>query len=295
MKDFRAGFVNILGFPNVGKSTLLNKLIGEKISIVSPKVQTTRQRINGILSGKGYQIVFSDTPGILKPQYELQKSMAKDIDQAFTDGDLILYVTEAKEDTEKHKPYLERLKKSGIRFLFLINKIDLLNQEVLEKEIEKWAEFVERQKIVPIAALHDFNVANIIKLIAENLPIHEPYYPEDMLTDKSEKYIASEIIREKIFNRYRQEIPYSTEVIISSFKEEEDIIRMSAEIIVSRKSQKPILIGKQGKALKMIGMDARQEMEVFFDKKIFLELFVKVRENWRDKKIFLKQYGYNTD
>ncbi len=293
MAAYKCGFVNIFGYPNVGKSTLMNKLVGEKLSIVTPKVQTTRQRIRGILSGKDFQIVFSDTPGILKPRYELQKAMTKEIDQALKDADIILYMVEASDDPEKHLEFLKRISKQKINFFLLINKIDLTGQDKTEDVIAQWQKRIDNEHILPLSALHNFNLAQLLKILKDNLPVHEPYFETDIITDKSEKFIASEIIREKIFLKFREEIPYHTEVIVTRFVEEEEIIRLSAEIFVSRESQKPILIGKGGLALKELGSKARTDLEYFFNKKVFLELFVKVRDKWRDKKVYLKQFGYD--
>ncbi len=293
MEKFRSGFANIIGNPNVGKSTLINKLLGERLSIVTPKAQTTRQRIFGILSGKNYQIVFSDTPGILNPKYELQKSMIKDINQAYDDADIIIYMTDAKDDIEKHLENIEKIKKIKIPIYLIINKIDLISQDVLNAKVDEWEKLFDKKDIIPLSALYNFNITSIINYLKEKLPVHEPYFPEDVITDKSERYIASEIIREKIFLHYKQEIPYSVEVIVHSFIEKETIIEISADIIVGRKSQKPILIGKDGSALKRIGTEARIDMETFFENKVFLELFVKVRDNWRNNKLFLQRYGYN--
>ncbi|MEA3494403.1 MAG: GTPase Era [Bacteroidota bacterium] len=293
MEKFRSGFANIIGYPNVGKSTLINKFLGEKLSIVTPKAQTTRQRIFGILSGKNYQIVFSDTPGILNPKYELQKSMIKDINQAYDDADIIIYMTDAKDDIEKHLENIEKIKKIKIPIYLIINKIDLISQDVLDTKVDEWEKLFDKKDIIPLSALYNFNITSIINYLKEKLPVHEPYFPEDIITDKSERYIASEIIREKIFLHYKQEIPYSVEVIVHSFIEKEKITEISADIIVGRKSQKPILIGKDGSALKRIGTEARIDMETFFENKVFLELFVKVRDNWRNNKLFLQRYGYN--
>lgn len=295
MADFKCGYVNIFGFPNVGKSTLMNKMMGDKISIVTHKAQTTRQRILGILTGANYQIIFSDTPGILNPKYELQKTMITEIQEAYEDADIILYMVEATDSIEKHIDNIEKVKKLQVPFYIIINKIDLSNQENLEELVVKWKEQIEEEKIIPISALHNFNIPNLLKVIMEGLPVHEPYFPEDIMTDKSERFVASEIVREKIFLKFKEEVPYATEVVVTAFKEDEDIIRIYADIIVERKTQKPIIIGKGGKALKEIGTDARKDMEAFWDKKIYLELYVKVRENWRNKKNFLKQFGYRTE
>lgn len=292
MPKHKAGFVNIIGYPNVGKSTLMNALLGEKISIVTPKVQTTRHRILGIMTEKQYQIVFSDTPGILEPKYELQKSMLSYIEGSLEDADIILYLIEPADEPEKHNNYLKKISNLKIPFYLVINKIDLAkNQNNLEAVLDKWKKVINTDQIIPISALYDFNLKKILYEIIKSLPYHPPYYTDERITDKSERFIASEIIREKIFLKYRQEIPYSTEVLITSFKDE-DILRITAEIFVNRKSQKPILIGKGGFALKEIGVNSRKDLEIFFDKQVYLELRVKVRENWRNKAIFLKQFGY---
>jgi len=294
MSAFKSGFVNIIGFPNAGKSTLINQFIGEKIAIVSPKVQTTRQRILGFLNTDQYQVIFSDTPGILEPAYELQKVMMDEINEAFEDADIILYILEVNDTPDKHQTYIEKIVSLNIPFYLLLNKIDLSNQQEVEKKIAQWQKWVDPSRIVPMSALHNFNVQSLLDEIVKHLPEHEAYYDEDILTDKTERFVAAETIREKIFLKYQQEIPYACEVEVLSFKEEEDLIRISAEIYVERKSQKPILIGKGGEALKVIGTEARLEMEKFFDKKIFLELHVKVRENWKSDPLFLKKMGYRT-
>jgi GTP-binding protein Era len=292
MSTFKSGFVNIFGYPNAGKSTLINAFIGEEISIVTRKAQTTRQRLLGLLTTKEFQIVFSDTPGILNPQYELQKTMVADIEEAFEDADIILYLTEIEDPVEKHIDYIQKINKLGIPFYLLINKIDLSQQEKLEQKIAEWEKHVGKEQIVPLSALHKFNVMNLLEKIKTKLPEHAAYYEDDILTDKSERYIASEMIRKQIFLKYEQEIPYSTEVVVSSFKEEEKIIFINADIYVSRRTQKPIIIGKGGKMLKEVGTEARKEMEHFFNKKVFLELYVRIRENWRNKPEDLKRFGY---
>lgn len=293
MGDFKSGFVNIFGYPNVGKSTLINALIGEEISIVTKKVQTTRQRLLGMITTKDFQIVLSDTPGILDPKYELQKAMVADIEGAFEDADIILYLTEIDDKLEKHLSYLEKIKKLQIPYYLLINKIDLGEQNKLEQKITEWEAHVEKKQIVPLSALHKFNVIALLEEIKNNLPIHEAYYDDDILTDKSERYIASEMIRKQIFLNYEQEIPYSSEVVVTSFKEEENIIYINADIYVSRRTQKPILIGKGGKMLKQVGTESRLEMEMFFNKKVYLELYVRIKENWRNKPNDLRRFGYN--
>jgi GTP-binding protein Era len=288
----KSGFVNILGNPNVGKSTLMNTLVGEKLSIITSKAQTTRHRIQGIVNGEDFQIVYSDTPGILDPKYKLQESMLRFVNTAFTDADVILYVTDVKETFDKNEKYLDRLSKTSIPVLLLLNKIDLSSQAELEKLVDIWKKVLPKAEIIPISALEKFNIAPIFDRILELLPEGPPFYPKDALTDKSERFFVEEIIREKILLNYQKEIPYSVEVLVETFKEEETIINVRATIFVARDSQKGIIIGHQGKMLKKVGTDARKDMEKFFDKKIFLELFVKVKKDWRDNKNLLKGFGY---
>ncbi|HYX10298.1 MAG TPA: GTPase Era [Bacteroidales bacterium] len=288
----KAGFVNILGNPNVGKSTLMNLLVGERLSIITSKAQTTRHRIPGIVNGADYQIVFSDTPGILKPNYKLQESMMKFVSGAFEDADIILYITDVVETFDKNADFLDRLKNVDIPVIILINKIDLTNTEKLNTLAELWHETLPKAEILPISAISAFNTDRIIPRIVELLPDGPPFYPPDALTDKPERFFVSEIIREKILLYYKKEIPYSVEVEIESFKEEEKIIRISAIIYVMRDSQKGILIGHKGSALKKTGTEARKALEKFFEKKIFLELFVKVNKNWRESDRQLKRFGY---
>lgn len=288
----RSGFVNIIGRPNVGKSTLMNELVGEKLSVITPKAQTTRHRILGMVNSEDYQIVFSDTPGILNPAYKLQESMMINVSQAFQDADIFLYVVELKENIEKSKEIIDRLNSTDIPVIVVINKIDLDVEGELKGIMEKWQEVLPSAHIIPVSALEKFNVIKINELILELLPESPPYYSKDALTDKSERFISSEIIREKILLLYKKEIPYSVEVEVESFKEKEDIIHISAVIYVERDSQKGILIGSQGKQLKKVGSLARKDMEKFFDKKIFLELFVKVNKNWRNNDRELKRFGY---
>ena len=292
MKQFKAGFVNIIGLPNVGKSTLMNSFIKERISIVSPKAQTTRNRILGFLNTSEYQIIFSDTPGLLEPKYELQRTMMTYIEEALEDADIILYMTEAKDRPDLHFNFIEKIIKTKIPAFLVINKIDDVNETIAKALYETWKKYFDDEHIYIISALHNFNIDQLLKAIITHLPEHPPYYEDDILTDKSERFIASEIIREKIFLHYQQEIPYSTEVIVTSFKESETIIKINADIVVERDSQKPILIGKNGESLKKTGTVARKEMERFFNKKVYLEMYVKVRENWRNDKNFLKQFGY---
>jgi GTP-binding protein Era len=289
----KAGFVNIIGNPNVGKSTLMNNLVGEKLSIITSKAQTTRHRIMGIVSGENFQVVYSDTPGILNPNYKLQQKMLRFVDIAMEDADVLLYVTDVKETYDKNEKYIEKLKNTTTPILLIINKIDLTNQEELDTLISKWEKLLPQALIFPASALKEFAMKEIFDKILELLPKNPPFYPKDTLTDKPERFFVAEIIREKIFIRYKKEIPYSTEVQIEDFKDEESIIRIRAIIFVLRNSQKGILIGHKGEALKKIGTQARLEMEELFGKKVFLELFVKVSKDWRDKEGFLRSAGYN--
>lgn len=288
----KSGFVNIVGNPNVGKSTLMNAFVGEKLSIITSKAQTTRHRILGIVNSDDFQIVYSDTPGILKPNYKLQSSMMRFVDTALSDADVILYVTDVVETPDKNQEYLKRVQKTSIPVILIINKIDLSNQQDLEKLVDLWKQKLPNALIVPVSAINKFNIEPILKQIVEKLPEAPPYFPKDQLTDKTERFFIQEIIREKIFLNYQKEIPYSCEVNVEEFKEAETIINIRATIYVSRDSQKGIIIGHQGKALKKVGTEARKEAEVFFDKKIFLDLRVKVQKDWRDKDQNLKYFGY---
>ena len=290
----KSGFVNIIGRPNVGKSTLMNALIGEKLSIVTKKVQTTRHRILGILNGDGYQIVFSDTPGIIaEPKYMLHEVMMKYVNSALEDADVVLYMVDVTDKMEEASATLQKILKTGKPVFLVINKIDLREQEQAVDLIQKWSEFIAPQNIIPISAANAFNIEKIMQVSLDYLPEGEPFFPEEQLTDKSERFLAAEVIREKIFIHFKQEIPYSTTVVITAFNESETLVRISGEIIVSRESQKPILIGKGGESLKRVGTLARKELEETYGKKVFLELFVKVREDWREKKNFLNQFGYD--
>ncbi len=290
--EHKAGFVNIIGNPNVGKSTLMNAFVGERLSIITPKAQTTRHRITGIVNGDDFQIVYSDTPGIIKPGYKLQEAMMKLVGTAFSDADILLYVTDVKESPEKNTDYIERVNKTKVPVLLLINKVDLTNQQELELLVEKWKCLVPKAEIFPVSATNLFNLSPVLKRIVELLPESPPYYPKDELTDKSERFFAAEIIREKIFLNYQKEIPYSTEVQIEEFLEGEELLRISATILVARETQKSIIIGKKGAALKKTATAARMDMEKFFDRKVFLEIFVKVSKDWRDKETALKRFGY---
>ncbi len=291
-KKHRSGFVNIIGNPNVGKSTLMNALVGEKLSIVTAKAQTTRHRIMGIVNGEDYQIVYSDTPGILKPSYRLQQNMLNYVDTAIGDADIILYVTDVVEKADKNVEYIEKLQKIDCPVILVLNKIDLSNQEDVLKLIDWWQEKLPKAKIFPTSATEKFNLENIFNAIVEALPYSPAWYDKDTFTDKNLRFFASEIIREKIFLNYEQEIPYSCEVVIDEFKEGKERYDISAIIYVMRESQKGILIGKGGSSLKKVGTQARIDMEDFFQKKIFLNLYVKVGENWRENKKELRKFGY---
>lgn len=288
----KAGFVNIIGSPNVGKSTLMNAMVGERLSIITSKAQTTRHRIQGIVNGKDFQIVYSDTPGIIKPCYKLQEGMMRFVKTALFDGDVILFVTDVFEREFKERSVLEKIQKTNAPVLLLLNKIDLSDQKKVDERLKHWQALIPAAEVIPISALKVFNIEKVFNRILELIPESPPYYPKDELTDKPERFFASEIIREKIFLNYDQEIPYSCEVVIESFKEDQKIIRIRAEIIVARDSQKGILIGHKGSKLKKVGTEARKDMEDFLQKKVFLELFVKVNKDWRNKEPQLKRYGY---
>lgn len=287
----KAGFVSIIGKPNVGKSTLMNALIGEKLSIITPKAQTTRHRILGIVNEEAYQIVFSDTPGIIKPKYELQDSMMSAVNGSLTDADLLLFVTDINEQHDEND-VLEKILNTTIPMIVLINKIDNATQEQVDEKTAFWQEKLNPIHIFAISALHKYNLEGIMNRVLENIPEHPAYYDKEDLTDRNQRFFVSEIIREKIFNNYQKEIPYSTEVVVTSFKEEEKLTRISVEIIVERDSQKNILIGKGGAMLKKVGTEARKDIEKFLDQKVFLETFVKVLPDWRSKKNYLKSFGY---
>lgn len=292
-KTHKAGFVNIIGKPNVGKSTLMNVLIGERLSIISSKAQTTRHRIMGIINDDDYQIVFSDTPGMLKPKYELHKNMMGFVHMALEDADVILFVTDLFETDAEIEDVIEKINQSGVPVLLVINKIDLSKDNKLEEVTAYWTQRIKAETVIPISATESFNTERILMEILDRLPVHPPFYDKEELTDRPERFFASEIIREKIFFNYKKEIPYSTEVAIEDFIEDENIIRIRATIFVERKSQKGIVIGEGGKALKRVGIQAREEMEKFFGKKIFLETFVKVEEDWRKNKNKLRKFGYD--
>ena len=288
----RSGFVNILGNPNVGKSTVMNALVGERLSIISPKAQTTRHRIMGIVNGDDFQIVYSDTPGILTPRYKLQETMMHSVNTALSDADTILYVTDVTGNGEDQKEYHERIRSSGIPVIVALNKIDLTNQNDLEKKVDHWNHAFPGSPVIPVSAIERFNLDTLLNAILEKLPEGPPYFPKDQLTDRIERFFASEIIREKILLNYKKEIPYSVEIEIESFAEEPDINRIRALIHVERDSQKGIIIGHKGLMLKKTGTEARKDMEDFFHKKVFLELYVKVTKDWRDKPGVLKRFGY---
>lgn len=291
----KAGFVNIVGNPNVGKSTLMNQLVGERISIATFKAQTTRHRIMGIVNTEQMQIVFSDTPGVLKPNYKLQESMLAFSESALADADVLLYVTDVVENPEKNLDFLDKVRKMTVPVLLLINKIDLTDQKGLVDVVEKWHALLPEAEILPISALNKFGTDIILKRIGELLPDSPPYFEKDQLTDKPARFFVSEIIREKILIYYDKEIPYSVEVRVDQFKEDEKLIRISAVIYVERDSQKGIIIGHQGVALKKVSTEARKALEKFFGKKIFLETFVKVDKDWRSSKRELDSFGYNPD
>jgi GTP-binding protein Era len=288
----RSGFVNILGNPNVGKSTIMNALVGEKLSIITAKAQTTRHRIMGIVNGKDFQIVYSDTPGILRPQYKLQETMMNYVNSALTDADMILYVTDVTERTANEGEYIDKIRESGIPVIVAVNKVDLTNQEELEKIVGSWHLAFPGSPIIPISALKNFNLDSLLNAVLAKLPESPPYFPKDQLTDKYERFFASEIIREKILINYKKEIPYSVEIEIESFNDQKDILKIRALIHVTRDSQKGIIIGHKGSMLKRVGTEARHDMEDFFRKKVFLELYVKVTKDWRDKPLTLKRFGY---
>jgi GTP-binding protein Era len=288
----KSGFVNILGNPNVGKSTIMNALVGEKLSIITAKAQTTRHRIMGIVNGEDFQIVYSDTPGILKPQYKLQESMMSFVNIALSDADMILYITDVNEHNAFEGEYIDRIKESGIPVIIAVNKVDLSNQETLEKVVEEWHKAFPGSPVIPVSGLKNFNLDSLLNAILAKLPEGQPFFPKDQLTDKYERFFASEIIREKILVNYKKEIPYSVEIEIESFEDETKILKIRALIHVTRDSQKGIIIGHKGLMLKRVGTEARRDMEDFFKKKVFLELYVKVTKDWRDKPLALKRFGY---
>ncbi len=291
-KEHKAGFVNIIGCPNVGKSTLMNALVGERLSIITSKAQTTRHRIMGIVSDKNYQIVFSDTPGIIKPVYKLQEKMMHFVINAFTDADVFLLITDVFEDIQLEDSYLNKLQKTKTPILLLINKIDIATQAQLEEKLILWREKLPNAEMMAISALEKFNIDKIMGRIIELLPKGNAFYSKEEFTDKSERFFVSEIVREKILLNYNKEIPYSVEVVVNSFSDEEKIIKIQVDILVERDSQKGIIIGDKGTALKRVGIQSRKDMEVFFKKQIYLELFVKVYKDWRSNDTRLKNFGY---
>lgn len=292
-RTHKAGFVNIIGKPNVGKSTLMNVLVGERMSIITSKAQTTRHRIMGILNGDDFQIVYSDTPGIIKPKYELQQSMMRFVHSSLEDADVILFVTDIYEQFDE-EDVIQQLDHNEAPVLLLINKIDQASPDEVLLKIDYWRQKMQAKEIIPISALHQKNTDRVFELILQYLPQHPAFYPKDELTDKPERFFAAEMIREKIFKLYSKEVPYSCEVMVEEFKEDENLIRMHATIIVERRSQKGIIIGHKGEALKKVGTYAREDMETFFQKKVFLELYVRVQENWRSDPKLLNRYGYNS-
>ncbi len=293
MSEHKAGFVNIVGNPNVGKSTLMNTLIGEKLSIITSKAQTTRHRIFGIVNGEDFQVVFSDTPGIIKPAYELQSSMMDFVKSAFEDADVLLYMVEIGEKDLKDESFFAKITNAKVPVLLLLNKIDVSSQEVLEQQVQLWKEKVPNAEIYPISALQNFNIDTVFNRILELLPDSPAFYPKDQITDKPERFFVNEIIREKILMNYSKEIPYAVEVETEEFLEDETIIRIRAVIMVERDTQKGIIIGHKGSALKRVGIQARKDLEKFFGKQVHIEIFVKVNKNWRSDQQQLKRFGYN--
>ena len=293
MTKHKSGFVNIIGNPNVGKSTLMNAFVGEKLSIITSKAQTTRHRILGIVNGEDFQVILSDTPGIIKPAYELQSSMMNFVKSAFEDADVLLYMVEIGEKALKDEAFFEKIQNSKIPVLLLLNKVDTATQELLEEQVQYWQNLLPKVELHPISALSNFNVKNVFERIIELLLEAPAYYPKDQLTDKPERFFVNETIREKILIHYKKEIPYSVEIDTEEFFEDEDIIRMRSVIMVERDSQKGIIIGHKGSALKRVGVESRKDLEKFFGKQVHLELYVKVNKNWRSNSKQLKRFGYN--
>ena len=291
--EHKAGFVNIIGNPNVGKSTLMNALVGERISIITSKAQTTRHRILGIVNGEDFQAVFSDTPGIIKPAYELQESMMDFVKVAFEDADVLIYMVEMGEKEMKNEAFFEKIKNVKVPLILLLNKIDKSTQTELEDQVAFWTKMVPNAEILPISALENFNIQTVMDRIVKLLPVSPPYYPKDQLTDKPERFFVNEAIREKILLHYKKEIPYAVEVDTEEFFESDKIIKIRSVIMVERETQKGIVIGHKGKALKRVGVEARKDLQQFFSKKIHLELYVKVNKNWRNDKRQLRRFGYN--
>ncbi|MDC6481197.1 GTPase Era [Schleiferiaceae bacterium] len=290
--EHKSGFVNIIGNPNVGKSTLMNAMVGERLSIITPKAQTTRHRIFGILNEPEYQIVFSDTPGVIQPAYKMQEHMMKFVSDAFEDADVFLYLVELGDRALKDEGFFQKLATTAVPVLLIVNKIDTTTQEALEEEVGYWQTSLPNAEIIPISALEGANTDYLLSRLKELVPVSPPYFDKDALTDKTERFFVSEIIREQILLNYKKEIPYSVEVDVEEFKEEEDIIRMRCIIYVARDSQKGILIGHKGSRLKAVGIGARKQLEAFFAKKVHVETFVKVKKNWRDNDLQLKRFGY---
>jgi len=288
----KAGFVNIIGKPNVGKSTLMNALIGEKLSIITPKAQTTRHRILGIVNSEDYQVVFSDTPGIIEPQYKLQETMMREVESAFEDADVMLYIVEVGENAVANE-LTDRIKALEYPLVLVINKIDLSDQPMAEARIKAWQGIFPDADVIPVSALHGMNIQSVFNKILEKLPENPPFYEKDTLTDKSERFFVAEKIREKILFNYKKEIPYSVEVAVDQFKEKDDLIHIIAYIFVARESQKAILIGHEGSAIKRVGTQARIDLEEWLGKKIFLELSVKVLKDWRNSEKELRKFGYD--
>jgi len=288
----RSGFVNIIGKPNVGKSTLMNALIGETLCIITPKAQTTRHRIIGIVNGEDYQVVFSDTPGIIEPQYKMQEAMMHEVEGAYEDADVLVYMVEVGENATS-SDLTDKIKSLGYPLVLVINKIDLADQAMAEAKMKAWQEIFPEADIVPVAALHDMNIQSVFNHILDKLPESPPYYDKNTLTDKSERFFVAEKIREKILLNYKKEIPYSVEVAVDQFKEKDELIHIIAYIYVARESQKAILIGHEGQAIKRVGMQARADLEAWLGRKIFLELSVKVVKDWRDSEKELRRFGYD--
>ena len=291
--EHKAGYVNIVGNPNVGKSTLMNDLVGERVSIITSKAQTTRHRILGIVNTPDYQIVFSDTPGVLKPNYKLQESMLNFSEGALTDADVLIYVTDVVEDPTKNADFLAKVARETVPVLLVINKIDLIKQQAdLEAIVARWQGILPKAEIFPTSAKEHFNVGNLMSRIVELLPVSPPYFGKDALTDKPARFFVTEIIREKILTNYDKEVPYSSEVIVEKFDEKDTSIHIMAVVYVERDSQKGIIIGRGGSMLKKVGTEARKDIEAFFDKRVYLEIFVKVEPNWRNRENKLRQFGY---
>ena len=294
-KKHKSGFVNIVGNPNVGKSTLMNRLVGERISIITSKAQTTRHRIMGIVNTEDMQIVYSDTPGVLRPNYKLQESMLNFSESALDDADVLLYVTDVIETIDKNEEFLQQVKMEKCPILLLINKIDQTNQEKLEALVQEWKEILPQAEIIPISALNNFNIDYVKQRVEELMPESPPYFEKDALTDKPARFFVTEIVREKILLYYQKEIPYAVEVVVELFKEEKELIHIKAVIICERDSQKGIIIGHKGQALKKVGAMARKDIERFFEKKVFLEMFVKVEKDWRNRDNMLRAFGYRLE